>query len=67
VVGDSRAAETDVLAVLAVFERTGARAEVEARVEQLANQALLALGRSVTPRGRELLRGAVEALTQRRS
>jgi geranylgeranyl diphosphate synthase, type I len=67
VVGNPRAAEHDVLAVLAVFDRTGARAEVEARVEQLAKEALSALGRSVTPGGRELLRGAVEALTRRRS
>lgn len=66
VVGNANAADADVTAVLAVFERTGARAEIEARVEELADEALGALGRGITPHGRELLTGAVVALTQRR-
>lgn len=67
VVGSASAKDSEVRAVLSVFERTGARAEVEARVSELAKQAIGALGRTVTPRGRELLRQAVHTLTDRRA
>lgn len=67
VVGNARASERDVREALEVFERTGARADVEARVTELAKTGLRALGRSVSPRGREVLTGAVRALTERRS
>lgn len=67
VVGNARASDDDVLSALSVFERTGAQAEVEARVEELAKQALAALRGSVSAEGREVLRGAVDALTRRRS
>jgi len=65
VVGNAEAREDEVNAVLSLFEHTGARAEVELRVKKLAGEALRALGRSVTPRGRELLSEAVGTLTDR--
>jgi geranylgeranyl diphosphate synthase, type I len=65
VVGNAEADDAEVGAVLSIFERTGARTEVEARVKKLAGDALGALGRGVTPRGRELLSEAVNVLTER--
>lgn len=66
VVGNVGATDADVRSVLEVFDRTGARAEVEARVQELSGEAVAAVGRAFTPKGRELLVGAVEALTQRK-
>lgn len=65
VVGNRTAGDAEVRRVLSVFERTGARAEVEDRIKRLAGSALRRLGSGMTPRGRFLLGGAVQALTER--
>jgi len=64
--GNRRARDADVRRAVAVLERCGARAEVEARIEALVEEALGALrvGR-LTAEGRALLEGAAAALTAR--
>lgn len=65
VVGNSKARVAEVREVLRIFERTGARAAVESRIQRLTNQALDALGPDLTARGRSLLSGAAQTLTER--
>jgi geranylgeranyl diphosphate synthase type I len=67
VIANRRARDGDVRRAVAVLERCGARAEVEARIEALVQEALSALrvGR-ITSEGRGLLEGAARALTARR-
>jgi geranylgeranyl diphosphate synthase type I len=52
---------------LAAMEATGAPARVERRIEQLSAQAISALTRGISREGRELLIGATEALSKRRT
>ena len=54
-------------AALKAMEATGAPELVEQRIAQLSEQALVALKKGVTPAGRELLLGATQALSQRRT
>lgn len=54
-------------AALKAVEATGAPQLVEERIEQLSAQAFEALKKGVTPTGRELLIGATQALSQRRT
>jgi geranylgeranyl diphosphate synthase type I len=67
VVGDPKAADRDVRRALELIESSGARARVEARIEELSAQARSALARGrLTADGVALLNGAVDALTERR-
>lgn len=52
---------------LKAMEATGAPELVEQRIAQLSEQALAALKKGVTPAGRDLLIGATQALSQRRT
>ncbi len=66
VVGRSDASEQEVAGVMALLEQSGARAAVEARLEQLAAQARVALaGLDTTERARAWLGGAVDAIATR--
>ncbi len=67
VVGNLTSSDAEMLEALAVLERCGARAEVEARVLELSSAGLGELGRGVSKQGALLLAGATEALTARRS
>lgn len=67
VLGNAKARPSELVAALALIELSGARGIVEARVRELADEALQGLGRPMTDEGRALLTGAVEALTQRGS
>jgi geranylgeranyl diphosphate synthase type I len=66
VVGNPRAKSSEILRALEVVESSGARARVEARIDELSKQARSALGRGLTSEGVALLNGAVDALTERR-
>jgi geranylgeranyl diphosphate synthase, type I len=68
VVGNANASDDEVRRAVEVLERSGARAIIEARIDQLVEGALSALraGR-LTPEGHALLVGAARALTARRS
>ncbi len=67
-VGNSRATVTELKQAVEVIERSGARAAVEGRIDELVGSALAALraGR-LPPNGIELLEGAARVLTLRRS
>jgi geranylgeranyl diphosphate synthase type I len=66
VLGKRRARDTDVRRALEAIEASGARARVEARIEELSAEARSALDRSLTAEGAALLDGAVRVLTERR-
>jgi geranylgeranyl diphosphate synthase type I len=68
VVGNARASDDQIGQAVEVIARSGARAAVEARIDELVKSALVALraGR-LTPEGTALLEGAARALTQRGS
>ncbi|HEX3777132.1 MAG TPA: polyprenyl synthetase family protein [Polyangiaceae bacterium] len=66
-VGNRSASEREVRTALGVLESTGARAAIEARVDELSAAGLRALKTGVTRQGALLLAGAAEALTTRRS
>jgi geranylgeranyl diphosphate synthase type I len=68
VLGNAAATDAEVRAATQVFERSGARAVVEGRIEELVNSArsALAAGR-LSPEGRALLEGAADVLTARRT
>jgi hypothetical protein len=66
-VGNARASEAELRAALAVLETSGARAAIEARVDELSRAALARVQSDVTKQGALLLAGAAEALTARRS
>ncbi len=66
-VGNASATDAEVRAALVVLESSGARAAIEARVDELAVVALREIKRGVTRQGALLLAGAAEALTSRRS
>jgi len=66
IVGKRRAASKDVEQVLTELERSGARAVIEKRIEHLRRQASQALtSPHITPKGRELLAGALDRLLVR--
>jgi geranylgeranyl diphosphate synthase, type I len=67
VAGNVRASEADVRRALGVIDASGARAHVEARIDEFVQTALNELQKAVTSEGVALLRGATEALTARRS
>ncbi|HEY4159371.1 MAG TPA: polyprenyl synthetase family protein [Polyangiaceae bacterium] len=66
-VGNPSATDAQVRAALAVLESSGAKAAIEARVDELSVAALRELKSGVTRQGALLLAGAAEALTARRS
>ena len=66
-VGNASASDAQVRAALAVLESSGAKAAIEARVDELSAAALREIKRGVTKQGALLLAGAAEALTARRS
>jgi geranylgeranyl diphosphate synthase type I len=66
VVGNAKAKDSQIAQAAKVIERSGARAAVEARIDQLTDTALVALSAGrLTPEGAALLEGAARALTQR--
>jgi len=66
VVGNRQASREDIELALAALERSGARAVVERRIERLRAEAEQKLeSGSITPSGRELLRGALDRLLER--
>jgi geranylgeranyl diphosphate synthase, type I len=67
VVGNARARDSAVVRALGVMDSCGARAWVEARVTELANEARAELGAGITAEGNALLLGAIVALTERRA
>ena len=66
-VGNAKATEAQLRSALSVLETSGARAMIEARVSELSQTGLRELERGVSRQGVELLSGATEALTARRS
>jgi geranylgeranyl diphosphate synthase type I len=68
VVANPRASDVQLRRAVEVLESCGARAVIEARIENLGEQALLALKTGpITTAGRELLEGAIKALTSRQN
>lgn len=67
VIGNPQASDAELRAALSVLETSGARATIEARIAELARAGLTELERGVSKQGVELLSGATEALTARRS
>ncbi len=68
VVGNPKASDAEVRQAVEVLERSGARAVVEARIDELVARALLALSAGRLSReGVQLLEGAARVLTVRRS
>jgi geranylgeranyl pyrophosphate synthase len=68
VVGNPAASDADVRKAVDVVERSGARQMVEQRIDELVAEARAALGGGrLTDQGLELLQGATEALTARRT
>jgi geranylgeranyl diphosphate synthase type I len=66
VFGRADASDEDLRSAIASLEASGARARVEARIDELARESRVALeGVSLTSEGRILLASAAEALTQR--
>jgi geranylgeranyl diphosphate synthase type I len=67
-VGRRDATDGDVQAVIALYERCGARLAVERRLQQLAKKAIGALdGAGLSKRGTAWLLGAATTLTERRN
>jgi geranylgeranyl diphosphate synthase type I len=66
VLGNARASDAQVARALEVIERSGARAAVESRIDELAQSAhgALSVGR-LTPEGTALLEGARASATHR--
>jgi geranylgeranyl diphosphate synthase type I len=67
VIGKTEASDTELRSALSVLETSGARATIEERIAELTRAGLAELGRGVSKQGIELLSGATEALTARRS
>lgn len=67
VLENPRAKEPALRAALRAMEATGAPELVEARIQQLSEQALSELARGVSPAGRALLTDATQALCSRRT
>jgi geranylgeranyl diphosphate synthase type I len=66
VVGQGQADPADVESAIAELEKSGARQLVERRIERLRREAALALSaKSITPKGRALLHGALDRLLSR--
>ena len=64
--GNADASSADIEKALAALEQSGAKAAVEARILALCGEARRELAsRTVKPKGRELLEGALEALAER--
>jgi geranylgeranyl diphosphate synthase type I len=66
-VGNASASDAQVRVALTVLETSGAKAAIEARVDELSAAALREIKSGVTRQGALLLAGAAEALTARRS
>ncbi len=68
VVGNPAASDAEVRRAVEIVEQSGAREAVEQRIEELVHEARTALksGR-ITDQGLELLNGAIDTLTARRS
>ena len=66
-VGNPEATAAELRAGLSVLESSGARATIEARVSELSRAGLAELKRGVSRQGVQLLTGATDALTARRS
>jgi geranylgeranyl diphosphate synthase type I len=66
-VGNPLATEVEIRSALSVLETCGARAVIEARVDELSSAALRELKSGVSRQGALLLAGAAEVLTARRS
>jgi geranylgeranyl diphosphate synthase, type I len=66
-VGNASATDEEIRVALAVLEACGARAAIEARVDELSAVALREIKSGVSRQGALLLAGATEALTARRS
>jgi geranylgeranyl diphosphate synthase type I len=67
VVGNAKAKEGELRRALDAIDACGARAAVEARVAELTERALSALGGGISKEGAALLGGAVRALTERQA
>ncbi len=68
VLGQERATSNQVERAIRVLETSGAKAKVEARIEELCAEARSALSaRAITEHGRQLLLGALDALASRRN
>jgi geranylgeranyl diphosphate synthase type I len=67
VLGNPRAKKADLQHALTVMDDSGARAAVEARVLELAEQARKHVGSAISNEGASLLRGAIRALTERQA
>lgn len=67
VIGNTEAGDAELRAALSVLETCGARATIEERIAELTRAGLAELGRGVSRQGMQLLTGATEALTARRS
>ncbi|HYQ01025.1 MAG TPA: polyprenyl synthetase family protein [Polyangiaceae bacterium] len=67
VIGNAEASDVELRAALSVLESSGARASIEERIAELVRAGLAELGQGVSRQGVELLTGATEALTARRS
>jgi hypothetical protein len=66
--GRRDATDAEIKAVVALYERCGARVAVERRLQQLAKKAVAALGGAgLSKRGTAWLLGAASALTERRA
>jgi geranylgeranyl diphosphate synthase, type I len=66
VAGNAKASDAQVRRAVEVLERSGARAAIEARIDELVTSGLAGLGQGrITTVGRELLEGAARALTAR--
>jgi geranylgeranyl diphosphate synthase, type I len=66
-VSNPAATDVELRAALLVLQTSGARATIEARIAELSRAGLAELARGVSRQGVELLTGATEALTARRS
>jgi geranylgeranyl diphosphate synthase type I len=67
VLGNARAKESALRAALDAIRGSGALEQVEKRIKELSARALRELKRGIGPEGRELLSGATDALSLRRS
>jgi geranylgeranyl diphosphate synthase type I len=65
VLGNPRVRELDLRRALSAIEASGARARIEQRIHELAEEARRALGKGLSADGVELLTGAIAVLTER--
>jgi geranylgeranyl diphosphate synthase, type I len=68
VIGNPAASDAEVRRAVEIIEQSGARDAVEQRIQELVSEARTALGSGrITDQGLELLNGATDALTARRT